>query len=225
MPFAWFTWDKPTFAHWIVPELALAVPDGLELDRWEGQPVFSLAAVGVVGPAPRMIVRSPLAPALSYAQVNLRTYVRGPAGPGLFILDTRVDRLMPLAARVLGAPYRFDRMAAIDSAPGRIDVHASGIDLDGSIGSDEPREALPGSFDAFVLERYVLYGRFAVRVSHRPWRVRALAVERASISGWERLGRVTAAHFAEPLEVETTGLSRYATSRRRSRWRTSPVPT
>ena len=229
MALAWFTWDKPAFVHWIVPELAVQVPDGLELDRWQGDPVVSLVGLHAVGPAPRAWVRSRFAPASSYTQVNLRTYVRGPAGPGILLIDTRVDRRLPVAARLLGNPYHFDGETAVAIEAGHVTLHARGIEVEGIVSGDEPGEQPRGSFDAFVLERYQTFARlpgglvYVTSIRHRPWRVRGVGVEQASMSGWERLGRPVAAHAAEPVEVAVTGVAPLIRSRRRSRWRTSPA--
>src|SRR5688572_25135393 len=103
-------WETPFFMHLAVPRerVAARLPEGLELDRDVAEATVSLVALAAIGPAPRLIERSPLAKLIRYYQLNLRTYVRGAKGPGIFIFDARVDRFWPTAARVAGWPYRRD---------------------------------------------------------------------------------------------------------------------
>jgi hypothetical protein len=64
------------------------------------------------------LLSTPLAPLLRYDQVNFRTYVHGPAGPGLWLLETRVSHPLALGARLLGMPYHLDTSLSLEVRQG-----------------------------------------------------------------------------------------------------------
>src|SRR5512143_3361107 len=110
-------WNRPFFLHFRVPASTLSarIPDGLTLETEGQDAIVSLVALEAVGPALRPLLASRLAPALRYVQTNVRTYVSGPRGPGLFILDTRVSRWWPTVARFVNMPYHHDGALAYDA--------------------------------------------------------------------------------------------------------------
>jgi uncharacterized protein YqjF (DUF2071 family) len=141
------------------------LPPHLTLDRHAGGAFLSLVALTLVGPSLGPI------PGPRYTQVNLRTYVTGEAGPGIFILDSWIDRRLPLMARLLGLPVR--RMPSLKVAAGVGGALVAGeeLRLEGVRGGP----ALPSSLGDFLVERRWLYAvaptgqRWAMRVEHAPW--------------------------------------------------------
>src|SRR3954471_8428645 len=93
-------WSDVLFLHWRAqPEdLEPRLPEGLVLDRFRGAAMVSLVALRCAGPAPRPLVMPSLDPITAYDQVNVRTYVRGPAGPGILLLDARVGSVLAAVA-------------------------------------------------------------------------------------------------------------------------------
>ena len=119
MTYGAMRWRQTFFVHWLVPADTLTprLPRGVTLDRWRGHAVASLSAIDVEGPAPRALLQTPVAHLFRYRQLNLRTYVEGPEGPGLTLLETRIDRVTwALGARLAGMPYHLDRQLALRGA-------------------------------------------------------------------------------------------------------------
>ncbi|PSQ39353.1 hypothetical protein BRD13_03335 [Halobacteriales archaeon SW_5_70_135] len=168
------SWRDVCFLHWdLDPDVVAArLPDGLDVDTCDGR-----AWLGVV---PLEIT----AGGRSFAELNLRTYVRRDGEPGVyfFSLDAADPAAVAAARAAYGLPYyraeaglrerdgavRFDhRRTHPDAAPARFRATYA---PDG-----ERSEAAPGSLAAFLVERYRYYlergGRlWAGDVDHAPWR-------------------------------------------------------
>ncbi|MEU0009100.1 DUF2071 domain-containing protein [Streptomyces sp. NPDC006314] len=102
-------WLTQTFVHWAYSpdEVQLLLPQGLAVDTYDGSAWVSLTPFVMAG------VRPPGSPAAlpSFAETNLRTYVRGPDGrDGLWFLSIEVACPVMLAARAVGAPYHVGRL-------------------------------------------------------------------------------------------------------------------
>jgi hypothetical protein len=181
-------WSDVLFAHYRVLASTLDpfIPEGLELDLLGGGHIAYVSVVGLhmVGPAPRGAIESPIVSrALDYTQLNVRTYVRGPSGPGLFLLHTLVDAIWPVTARLAGLPYRRDRSLSLHVEGGRAVLHARDFDLEALPAVDVAATTVAdGTLESFLLERYIAYatlpgGRtYSVHVAHPPWRVRPCEV-------------------------------------------------
>jgi uncharacterized protein YqjF (DUF2071 family) len=187
-------WNDLLFLHWgFAPErVAPLLPDGLELDLFEGR-----AYVGLV-PFQMTNVRPHFVPDLGrlshfttrFPELNVRTYVLRDGVPGVwfFSLDA-ASSLAVLAARSwFKLPYFKARMKMRQGKNGfdfwskrlwpfpsnascRVQFQPTG----------EARPAQPGSLDEFLVERYVLYSRrgqqlFRGRVFHEPYRVQSARV-------------------------------------------------
>jgi uncharacterized protein YqjF (DUF2071 family) len=205
-------WEKPFFLHLQVPRetLAARLPQGLTLDAEGDEAVISLVALEVIGPAPRLVERSPLAPLVRYRQLNVRTYVRGARGRGLYFLDARVDRRWPMVARALGWPYRRDPELAYTADTAAVAVRAAGIAVKGLPAPKLPAEIQPDAPERPWLERYLSYGVFpggalyVVRVGHRHWRTRPVIIDPDSSIDLGELGpgKIHSAQLAESVDVQ-----------------------
>jgi uncharacterized protein len=100
-------WRRVTFLHWPVAAAVLQcrLPPGLIIDTFAGIAWVGLTPFQLTG------LRPPAFPAIpwlsSFPEMNLRTYVRGPAGSGVwfFSLDA-ASALAVLGARAsYGLPY------------------------------------------------------------------------------------------------------------------------
>ena len=189
-------WKQTLYVHWIVPAdtLASRIPRGVTLDLWHGNGVVSLVAIDVEGPAPRRLLQTALAPLFRYRQLNLRTYVIGPEGPGMTLLHTRVDRLTyALGARLAGIPYHLDRRLSYEVGEAAVALRARDLELHGTIDEAAPAPLAPGTLEAFADERYLAYAQLpagrtlCVQVAHAPWRARAV-------------------HLASPITPEALGI-------------------
>jgi uncharacterized protein len=212
-------WRRVVFGHWPVRDpfpLLERLPRELDLDRHRGCPWISVVALAMHGPAPLG----------RYQQINVRTYVRGPRGPGIFVLEARVDRLRALAPRLLGQPYRHDPRAAVALDDDALEVRRGDEVLTGRLldGGAHPERAAPGSLDEFLVERYWNYARvplaglLAVRVAHPAWE---LAPAELTCPALGPSGR---AHLSPGVDVVVAEVVRLAADAPRERASPAPRP-
>jgi uncharacterized protein len=163
-------WRDLLFLHWsFPPELVRPlVPASLELDLWEGR-----AWVGIIPFVMREIRPAwwPRRLALNFLETNVRTYVHTGGRPGIWFFSLEASSYLAVkGARVgWGLPYFFAAMRIARDA-GAIEYESirRGGDRSGRGARHavryRPGELLgpsaPGTFDHFLLERYLL---FAVR--------------------------------------------------------------
>jgi len=186
MTFGGMRWRQTFFVHWLVPAdtVAQRIPRGCTLDRWRGHAVVSLAAIDVEGPAPRAILQTPVAHLFRYRQLNLRTYVEGAEGPGMTLLETRLDRLTyALGARLAGMPYHLDRELVYEVHASSLELRARGLATTGLVLDAGASGLVPGTLEHFACERYRAYAQLpvgrtlCVQIAHAPWRVRPVALQ------------------------------------------------
>lgn len=183
-PWAGFMrWCDLAFLHWHVdPErLKPLIPDGLELDLYEGQ-----AWVGVV---PFRMVDSrvrftPAMPGLAtFPELNVRTYVRAGkrAGVWFFSLDAGSALAVRGARALFNLPY-FDAAMSVETARDvayrsrRTHRGAPTACFSGRYAPGGPVfRAAPGTLEHFLTERYCLFNRDRsgqlgyLDVHHLPW--------------------------------------------------------
>lgn len=173
------TWHHLCFLHWPVPVnlLRLSVPTALDIDTHDGTAWLAVTPFWMSGVT---LTGFPDVPWLSsFAELNVRTYVRHRDGPGVwfFSLDAG-SYLAVLAARALfHLNYVYARM--------KVELKGDGIGYfsqrpDGATFAasyrpvGEPVRSAPGSLEAFLTERYRLYawskGRlYRSEIDHVPW--------------------------------------------------------
>jgi uncharacterized protein YqjF (DUF2071 family) len=181
MTYGAMRWRQTLYVHWLVPAdtLSARLPRAVTLDRWHGHAVASLVAFDVEGPAPRALLETAVAPLLRYRQLNLRTYVDGPEGPGMTLLETRLDRFTyALGARLAGMPYHLDRQLAYEVHGASIELRARGLAATGLVSAAGAATLEPGTLEHFACERYRAYAQLpvgrtlCVQIAHAPWRAR-----------------------------------------------------
>jgi uncharacterized protein YqjF (DUF2071 family) len=213
-------WSNILFVHWRADLAALRerLPPGLELDLFHGSAFVSLVGLEATGPLPQPVLGTPLAPFARYQQLNLRTYVIGDAGPGVWLLDTRVDRTFPLAARLLGMPYHHDGELDLHERAGAFRLRGRDLAIDAALLADLPVSRVdPHGLGDFLLNRFRTYtGRVTVEIDHAPWRVRPLLVLGDPPRCPMGLGidGPVSANAAEPVEVGFTHVERPAVEAR-----------
>ncbi|MFW6317007.1 MAG: YqjF family protein [Halorubrum sp.] len=228
------TWRDGLFAHWPVDAstVAAALPDGLSVATHDGD-----AYLGVVPFVMDDIRPRGLPTGLSFPELNLRTYVEGPNGPGVYFhsLDAD-DRLGVAVARGLfRLPYyraetdvrrgtaddrSDDENAAVRFASRRVHRGAPHARFDATYApAGEAFTPEPGSLPAFLLENYRFYtagesGRLYVgAIDHEPWTLRPAEAEiRANTlfaaNGFDRPDGGPILHYGEPLEVTADRIRR-----------------
>ena len=179
-------WQDLLFAHWaIAPELIRKlVPAKLELDTfqdraWIGVVPFTMSGVRLRG--------TPALPWLStFPELNVRTYVTagGKAGVWFFSLDAASVVAVELARRWFCLPYFRARMKSRARSEGieyfsrRGDRRGGSEQLHAAYRGNGPRfEAVPGTLEYFLTERYCLYAQrrsgelLRGEIHHAPWRL------------------------------------------------------
>lgn len=178
-------WEELLFLHWRVPAARLRphLPPGLELETFAGS-----AWLGVVPfrmAATRFRWSPPLPTAHTFAELNVRTYVRFAGRPGVwfFSLDA-ASRLAVEGARWwFGLPYFRARMAcgrdrgAVHYRSERLDPRGPPADFAAEWRVVGPSaSAVAGSLEHFLVERYCLFAArggevVAGDVAHAPWQL------------------------------------------------------
>lgn len=215
-------WENLLFLHFaIAPEkLRPLVPPQLDLDLWNG-----LAWIGLV-PFQMRGVRYAGTPALPYigafAETNVRTYVhRGGKRPGVWFFSLEAARLIATqVARVtFGLPYHHALMSARRSGDhvfyrSRRTTSRAGSEVEAVVGA--AREAAePGSFEFFLVERYLLYSLHRRRlmegqVHHEPYPLQEARLIKVneSLTAASRIEAAPYSHilFSPGVEVDVFGL-------------------
>ncbi len=184
------TWSSIVWCHWRVPVETLAgrFPPGVSADVFDGS-----AWVGLV-PFEMRDLRAvvagralpPIPTATSFSEVNVRTYVTGPNGPGVWFdsLDAS-SRLGSFVARwVWSLPYLPSRIkaSASDGPTNRtwsVERANGTTSRMGATAGDVITDKTP--LDQFLTERYALYARawwapkrsLWAPVDHDPWVLRS----------------------------------------------------
>ncbi len=163
-------WCDLLFAHWPIPIETMRglIPPQLTLDTWE-----EMAWVGVVpfrmqGVRPRFVPSVPWISA--FAELNLRTYVtvrdRGIEKRGVyfFSLEAANPLAVAIARGLFKLPYFNAAMTLRDDGrrihyrSQRTHHNAAAAEFVGNYGPTGRRyRSEPGSFDAWLTERYALY--------------------------------------------------------------------
>lgn len=169
-------WCTLSFLHWRCdpPMLKPRLPAGLTLDTfheagWIGVTPFRLTGLRPPGLPPL--------PGLStFPETNLRTYVQGPAGPGIWFFSLEAASTLAVwGARLgYGLPYHRARMAVRDT-PSHVEYRSAraGVSMSVHVRIGD-RLSQPDALTCFLTERYRLYARHLGRlvtaaVEHEPW--------------------------------------------------------
>lgn len=219
-------WHNLTFLHFSVePEVVQAtLPNGLVVDTFPNESGEERAWIGLVPFTMSGIrfERMPQFPGCSaFPETNVRTYVhRDGEEPGVWFysLDAANPVACSYARRVFGLPYHHASMWCratrdhVSYSSLRGDVHLVGKTvIGGELAAPEP-----GSFEFFLVERYLLYtvrrgALFKGQVHHPPYSVQA-----ANYTGQDSLVQAVGLTerpwesilFSPGVEVEVFGLQK-----------------
>src|SRR5262245_7275543 len=180
-------WHEIAFIHWSAePSLVQPrLPAGLTADIINGQAWISLTPFLLTG------LRPPLCPralGLNFPEMNLRTYVVGSAGPGIWFFSLDAARLFAVlgARATFGLPYFWSKMEVGTNAMENVYSSKRSDKAQANIRiAKEERIAKQSELDIFLTARFRLYSIYRHRlitaeVEHSPWqlnRVRILELE------------------------------------------------
>jgi len=176
-------WHEISFFHWSCEPGVLQgrLPAGLELDRFEGKAWISLTPFLLTG------LRAPLVPhalGFDFPEMNLRTYVVGPQGPGIWFFSLDCASLFAVAGArtTYGLPYFAARMAMNIGTSENLywSRRASGAKATIRI-AKESRIAEQSPLDVFLTARFRLYSTYRRRlitaeVAHTPWELNRVRI-------------------------------------------------
>ena len=183
-------WLNLAAIHWRIEpaEIRRQLPPGLEPDVFDGS--------GWVGLIPFQMARiaAPFTPPIpyfgSFPETNIRTYVTGPAGPGIWFHSLDISRLIPVlvARTTYRLPYIWAKMS-ITSGRDHIEYRARrrwpgprGTRSVAALDIGEPISQ-PSQLEHFLSSRWGLYTRLGrhmsfAKVEHEPWPLRRATLTR-----------------------------------------------
>jgi uncharacterized protein len=177
------TWDDLLFAHWraSADSLRTLLPEGLELDLYDGEAWIGITPFAVSALRPRGLPPVPLLS--SFLELNTRTYVTAGGKPGIwfFSLDAASELAVAGARRWYRLPYFHAEMRAewrgggLEYTSRRRDPRGGPAAFRGRYSAvGDELDADPRSLAHFLTERYCLYttddGRLKrSEIHHRPW--------------------------------------------------------
>jgi uncharacterized protein len=183
-------WEDLLFLHWKWPpdEIQQTLPASLTVDTHEGEAWLGVVPFFMQAVRPAWL---PPVPWLSYfLELNVRTYVCDERGrPGVWFYSLDCNRTIPvwLARNFFHLPYEHTEMRATRVA-GEVDYHARRAGAAGASHfayrpSGPAGEAMPGSLEFFLIERYRLFAALpgglirSGRVHHQPYRISAATID------------------------------------------------
>jgi len=183
-------WTDLLFLHWeMSPDLlARTLPPGLSLDTFEGKAYLGVVPFFMKNVRPRFL---PAVGSLSnFLEMNLRTYVydeHGRPGVWFYSLDANQGLAVKIARKLFHLPYQHSRMEARKSEDGWVEystrrewtrVRSHFLYR----GRGAPRNAIPGTLEFFLAERYLLFTEikgqiWSGQVHHSPYPLQTAEVE------------------------------------------------
>lgn len=210
-PAMYQTWKELLFLHWDFPaeQIQATLPRGLHVDTFDGRAWLGVVPFWMRGIRPWWF---PSVPGVSnFLELNLRTYVhddRGTCGVWFYSLDANQSLAVWSARTFFDLNYQHARMkSSRDDATGWVDFHSHRLGTPPEMvnhfryrPTSTPRTAEPGSFEFFLIERYVLFAKSSNgnlstgTVVHAPYQISDVELAQWSdsqlpLNGFTRPGR------------------------------------
>jgi len=176
-------WHEITFFHWSCDAALLRprLPNRLQVDTCDGKAWISLTPFLLTGLRPPLF---PRALGFVFPETNLRTYVIGPNGPGIWFFSLDAAKLSAVvgARATFGLPYFWaDMNVDIGSVENFYFSSRGGRAKTRIRIAKETQIAEPSPLDMFLTARFRLYsvhrGRLlTAKVEHPPWQLSHIRV-------------------------------------------------
>jgi uncharacterized protein len=225
-------WHHLLFLHWEVPvaELQALIPAGLTVDVFEGKAYVGVVPFTMTGVRP--VLLPPLPGVSSFHEINVRTYVHHKGtNPGVWFFS--LDASSRLAVEAARAAYKLqyfhsniEFLASKEPLP-RVGLTSHRDDERGRMPAHahiryQPMEgpivhARAGTFEHFLIERYILYSAdadsqlYRARVHHQPYPIQKaelLELDETLVwaAGVRRGESIPHRHYASEVNVKIYGL-------------------
>ncbi len=221
-------WRDLLFAHWTADSAVLRglIPEGLELDLYNGSAYVGIVPFRMEGVTPRGVPASPILNA--FPELNLRTYVKAGGKPGVwfFSLDAGQRLAVRVARRFFHLPY-FDAKFEISNVGSGVEYSAVRVHKRSPnaafVAEYRPSGAVyfsaMGTLESWLTERYCLYAvdsegqLYRGEIDHEPWPLHEAAadVQVNTLGDWlgiEMKGEPTTLHFVKSLDVRAWLINR-----------------
>jgi uncharacterized protein YqjF (DUF2071 family) len=176
-------WHEITFLHWSCDPRCLTrhLPTGLKPDLFDGKAWISLTPFLLTG------LRPPFSPrwlGMDFPEMNLRTYVIGDKGPGIWFFSLDAAKLSPVigARTAFGLPYYWASMR-MDIGDTQNTYTTRRNDRTHAVITVVKQSAIErqSDLDVFLTARFRLYAVWArrlitVQVQHPAWVLRQVNV-------------------------------------------------
>jgi len=180
-------WHEISFFHWSCDPglLQHRLPAGLQVDTFAGKAWISLTPFVLRGLRPPLV---PFTLGIDFPEMNLRTYVVGPAGPAIWFFSLDAAKVLAVAGArtTFGLPYFWSDMQMETGEKENFYFSNRGGRAKARIRiAKEEKIVAPSELDIFLTARFRLYSMHARRlvtaaVEHPPWelnRARILELE------------------------------------------------
>lgn len=177
-------WDEMVVIHYAFEPAELQPYVPFPLDLHEGKAHVSLVSFELNRMRPNKtgrLGRWLFRPISDHLFLNVRTYVRGPQGPGIYFIREWINNPLSrlLGPRSYGLPYHCAPMRRIERNGGTMQIEVGDAKSDAleiliPTRRNPARAAAPGTLAEFLVERYVAYtehhgvNRY-FRVAHHCW--------------------------------------------------------
>jgi uncharacterized protein len=225
-------WHHLLFLHWEVPaaELQALIPAGLTVDLFEGKAYIGLVPFTMTGVRP--VLLPPLPGVSSFHEINVRTYVHHKgANPGVWFFS--LDASSRLAVEAARGAYKLSyfhsdiEFSASKERLPMVSIESHRDDERGKMPAHahiryKPEEgptvhASPGTFEHFLMERYILYSAdsnaqlYRARVHHQPYPIQKAQIFELDetmvwAAGVRRPDSIPYRHYASEVNVKVYGL-------------------
>lgn len=210
-PVMYQSWRELLFLHWDVTpaQIQATLPRGLHVDTFDGRAWLGVVPFWMRNIRPRWF---PSVPGISnFLELNLRTYVHddhGTCGVWFYSLDANQSLAVWTARTFFHLNYQHARMHSHrDEQTGWVDYRSHRLGTPPEMANhfryrpaSSPRLAEPGSFEFFLVERYVLFapstsGNLSTgTVIHEPYQISDVELAEWSdsqlpLNGMMRTGR------------------------------------
>lgn len=222
-------WRNLLFAHWSFPPdvIQATLPDGLAVDTYHNKAWLGVIPFYMRDVRPRFVPSVPLIS--DFLELNVRTYVLDKEGrPGVWFYSLDCNQWLAAAAARVGylLPYFDAEMSAEEGSDGLIEYRCRRRTVQSVSrfwygGHGVARQAVPGTLDFFLVERYLLFTRDPAggdiscgRVHHAPYpllqpNLAAFDTVMLEVNGLPKAsGAPDVVHFSPGVDVKTYSLTK-----------------